>query len=189
MGKNIKANISSYKDKYINGKYRDNKNKIAPIKTVLESAHLTAEKTLVKLMTINREYYNIIKSRLYPKDFLNYECNTMVNIIYDAYERNQELDSIDSEYIIKNLETKNDIDSIIIDEIIGMNVDFLSENKDYLIEELIKTIKYYNLKFKREQIANEIREIETNKDKKELERLKALCLELTKLDKELKAHI
>ena len=69
LGRDSKINATFYKDKYINGRNRHNKNKIMPIKIVLEPAHLTAEKTLLRLMIKDRNYYAIIKNHLGKEDF------------------------------------------------------------------------------------------------------------------------
>ena len=106
LGKNHSQDRRFYKDKYINTRYRNNKNKIMPIKIVLESAHLTAEKTLIKLMIKNRNYYDIIKKYLSREDFLNYECNVLANIIFDKYQNNSQLLRLNSSVILEELKVR-----------------------------------------------------------------------------------
>lgn len=191
IGKNSKINTTFYKDKYINGRNRYNKNKIMPIKTVLEPAHLTAEKTLIRLMIKNREYYSIIKGHLVEEDFLNYEHNTLANIIFNEYEDNPDLTELTPKLIIDKLGKMEDIDHDLINEIIDMSVEFLPDDKNKLIEDLIERIKYSKLKIKRKEILKEIQQIESKKEKNEgdVKKFRLLCLELTKLDKKLKSHI
>lgn len=190
LGKKFNSSTTIRRDKYINGKYRDNKNEIKPIKTVLEPAHLTAEKTLVKMMIKNRNYYNIIKEHLTMEDFFNYECRTLVGIICDEYENNQELVELDSSNLLEDLKGY-EMDVNILGQIIDGNTEFLPEDRIKLIDDLVKTIKYYNLKIERERVTKRIQEIESSRDSEEgvVEEFKLLCLKLTELDKKLKSHI
>ncbi|WP_035143048.1 DNA primase [Schnuerera ultunensis] len=190
-GRDYKGNTSFYKDKYINGRNRYNKNKIMPIKTVLEPAHLTAEKTLIRLMIKNKEYYNVIRSYLGREDFLNYEHNILANIIFKEYETNSDLTELAPKLIIDKLGKEENLDYNLIYEIMDIDVDFLPDNKHKLIEDLIKRIEYSKLEMTRKEILKEIQEIESKKRKDEgdVEKFKSLCLELTKLDKKLKSHI
>lgn len=191
LGKKFKSGITIHKDKYINTKNRHNKNDIMPIKNVLGSAYLTAEKTLVKLMIENRSYYNIIKKHLRKEDFLNYEYNILTKIISDEYENNPHFKEIDTEIIMDKIRNEDNIDFSSIDEVLNMNINFLSEEKNKFIEDMIHTIKDYKLKMKRKKITEKIKEIESKKEKDEgdVEEFKLLCLKLTEIDKKLKSHI
>lgn len=191
LGRDSKINATFYKDKYINGRNRHNKNKIMPIKIVLEPAHLTAEKTLLRLMIKDRNYYAIIKNHLGKEDFLNYEHNILANIIFNEYENNSQLTELANKIIMDRLNKEKDIDYNLIDEIMKIDVGFLPDNKNKLIEDLVKRIRYSKLKIKRKEIIKGIQEIESKKGKDEgdVEKFKLLCLELTKLDRELKSHI
>jgi DNA primase len=192
LGTNYKNGKTIYKDKYINAKYRDNKSKIMPIKNILDPAHLTAEKTLLKLMMENRNYYNMIKDQLAKEDFLNYECNIIANIIFNEYRGNSQLIQIDSQFILERLKNHdNNIDYTIINDIINRNFDFLPEDKVKLVEDLVKTIEYSKLKIKRKELTKLIQEIESKKDKDEgdVDKFKSLCLELTELDRKIKSYI
>lgn len=189
FGNSYKSNTRIYKDKYINGKNRYNKNKILPVKAVLEPAHLKAEKNLLKLMIQNVDYYKRIKRSLDREDFFNYECKNLVNIIYDEYENNPGLTKLSIGLIINKLEDKDDIDYEIIDEI--FNIDIVTEDINKLIEDSINTVNYFKLKIERESLANKIKELDLKKEKKkeDVEELRSLCIRLTELDKELKTHM
>ncbi|GMG96057.1 DNA primase [Tepidimicrobium xylanilyticum] len=190
LGNNYKNESSFSKDKYIIGRNRYNKSKIAPIKAVLEPAHLTAEKMLIRLMLESRSYYNIIKGYLNEEDFLNYESNILAKIIFDEYEKKVDLIKIANDFILVKLKQEKDLDYDLIYEIMDLNVGVLPENKNTLIKDLIKRIKISKLEMERKKILNEIKEIESKnvKDEGDVERFKLLCLELTKLDKELQSH-
>mgnify|MGYP000856876680 FL=1 len=191
VGRNDKNDSTFYKDKYRNGRNRHNKNKITPIKMVLKPAHLTAEKILIRLMIENRQYYNRIKEDLGREDFLNYEINILAHIIFDEYEKNPNKMNIDLNYIYDKLKDEKDLDYDLINEIMELNVELLSEDKRKLIEDLIHRVRMWKLKMDREKILKELKEIESKKQKDEgdVNRFKSLCLELTKLDKKLKSHM
>mgnify|MGYP000932157080 FL=1 len=158
---------------------------------MLESAHLTAEKTLLKLMIENKDYYEKIRKQLNKEDFLNYECSIIANIVFEEYSNDPQLAQIDSKFILERLKNEENIDLSIINEIIDKKFDFLPEDKDKLIEDLVGTIEYSKLKIKRKKIMEKIQEIESKKDKGEgdVYKFKSLCSELTELDRMIKSYI
>ncbi len=190
FGKNYKGNTTIYKDKYIKKGYRDNKSKIIPIKIVLEPAHLTAEKTLIKLMMENYEYFNIIKEYLKEEDFFSYECNVLACFIFEQYENNKQLTQIDTNSILEKIKNIKNIDMTVIEEILSNEVSFSHEDKYVVIKDLINTVEFSKLKLEREQVAKEIQRIEASKDKDEgdVNELKLLCLRLTEIDKQLESY-
>lgn len=189
LGRNLKASRNNSRDKYINSRYRDNKNAIMPIKTILGSAYLTAEKTLIKMMIENRNYYNIIKEHLDSEDFLNHECKTLGRIIYNEYYNDQELEELDASDLSENLKN-TEVDFDIIDQILDKNTEFLPEDRIKLIDDLLQRIKYYRLKIEREEITKRIQQIESDRNSKDgaIDEFKSLCLKLKELDKKLKSH-
>lgn len=190
LGGNFKGNKIIRRDKYINREYRNNKSKIIPIKTVLEPAHLTAEKTLIKLMIESYEYFDIIKNHLKEKDFLNYECNILANHIYRQYEGNKQLTRIDTNLILEKVKSKDNVDMAIIEEILSKEMLFIPEDKHVLIRDLIDTVEYSKLKLERKRITEEIKKIETDNEKSQGNgsHFKSLCLKLTEIDKQLEAY-
>lgn len=190
FGKNYKGNTTIYKDKYIKKGYRDNKSKIIPIKIVLEPAHLTAEKTLIKLMMENYEYFNIIKEYLKEEDFFSYECNVLACLIFEQYENNKQLTQIDTNSILEKIKNIKNIDMTVIEEILSNEVSFSHEDRYVVIKDLINTVEFSKLKLEREQVAKKIQRIEASKDKDEgdVNELKLLCLRLTEIDKQLESY-
>lgn len=190
FGKNYKGNTTIYKDKYIKKGYRDNKSKIIPIKIVLEPAHLTAEKTLIKLMMENYEYFNIIKEYLKEEDFFSYECNVLACFIFEQYENNKQLTQIDTNSILEKIKNIKNIDMTVIEEILSNEVSFSHEDRYVVIKDLINTVEFSKLKLEREQVAKKIQRIEASKDKDEgdVNELKLLCLRLTEIDKQLESY-
>lgn len=191
MGETI--NIGSkaiLKDKYINNNNRNNKDKIIPVKLVLEPAHLLAEKSLIRIMIKDRKNFDKIKSYLIPSDFIDDECRELARIIYDIYNNEDHINAVSENDLIELLENINGIDMGKIKEILEMNINISLDEKNKAIEDLIETVKYSKLKIRRKEIAEEIHNIDSKKDKDEgdVERFKRLCLELVEIDKELKLH-
>lgn len=189
FGNGYKSNITISRDKYISGKNRHNKSVISPVKAVLESAHLKAEKKLIKLMIKNVDYYKTIRKHLKKEDFSSYECKVLANIIYDEYDHNPNISDLEVQLIRDKLKDVDGIDFQVLDEI--ANMDILAEDMDKLIEDLTNTINYFKLKMDRNSVANRIKELDLKKDKSkgDVEELRRLCVRLTELDKELKTHM
>lgn len=188
LGTNYNRNPGSSKDKYINSRYRNNnKNKIMPVKNILEPAHLTTEKTLIKLMMEDKAYFNLIMKDLDVEDFLNYECNILANVIFKQYAEDSEEIKLDSEIILKQLENRHNINIDMINEIINKDINYLPENKTELIDDLLNTIRRSKLKIKRKEIGKMIKEIESkeNKDKADEDEINLLFLKLTEINIEL----
>lgn len=190
FNKNYSFNSSIAKDKYINGKNRNNKNSISPVRTVLESAHLTAEKTLIRLMLKNRDYFNLISRNLTNEDFYKYEYRLLVEIIFTEYEDNLQLMELDIEDMMIRLKDKRNVDFTVLEELNNLDIDDEYVDINKLIGDLINTVKYYKLTIKRKEIVERINEFERKEkvDKEDVEEFKKLCLKLTELDKELKPH-
>ncbi|NLJ77924.1 MAG: toprim domain-containing protein, partial [Tissierellia bacterium] len=190
LGKELARGGGNPRDKYINRKYRDNKNKITPIQTVLEPAHLIAEKTLVKLMVDDRNYYNIIRDNLNSKDFFDHECRILVDIISQRYEGDGNLLRLDISDLVEGLE-EHELDPNILDRIGVGDIKSLPEDKARSIDELLVTIEYYKLRMKRDRINERIQYIESKGDlgAGEIEEINRLCLELTELNKELRSYM
>ena len=171
-------------------KYRNNKDKIIPVKLVLEPADLLAEKSLIKIMLKDRKNFGKIKSYLMPNDFIDDECRELARIIYDIYNNEDHINAISENDLIEPLENINGIDMGKIKEILEMNINISLDEKNKAIEDLIETVKYSKLKIRRKEIAEEIHNIDSKKGKDEgdVERFKRLCLELAEIDKELKLH-
>jgi len=177
------------RDKYINGKYRDNKNGITPIKTVLEPAHLKAEKTLVRLMIEDRSYYDILKEELVLGDFFDYECRILADIIFHMYKADRSLIKLDIADLLEALK-EHDVNPDILDRIMTENIDYISENKTKAIDELLETVQYCKLKIERDEIERRIQKLESNKDmeNEDVNKINGLLLELMELNRKLKFY-
>lgn len=175
------------KDKYINTNYRYNKDKIIPVRSVLESGHLVAEKTIINLIFKDEKSFEKIKRHIKPEDFMNYECRHLANYIYKSYEDNEELNK---ERLIEYLDDIVDVDLDKVLEILELDINVSDENIDKIIQDLIETLISSKLKFERKKITEQIHKIDIKKEKDErdVEKLKRLCSELVEIDKKLKLH-
>ena len=184
LGKNTN-NITYVKDKYINRNYRNNKDKIIPVKNILEPAHIKAEKCIIYLLMKDIKIFNEIKEEIKPNDFMNYECIELAKFIFSYYENNEKFDLKE---LISFFDNREDIDYKKIEEILNQNINISDENMHIVIEDLIGTIKESKLKERRNEIIKEIKKLDTKKDKDErdVERFEKLCMELLEIDREMK---
>lgn len=181
------SNRTVPKDKYINTNYRYNKDKIIPIKSILESSQLVAEKAIVNLIFKNKKSFEKVKIHINPEDFVDYECRYLSKFIYESYEGEKELSK---EGLIDYFNDIDDIDSEKILEIIKLEINTSDENINKMTDDLIETMISSKLKIKREKITEQIHKIDIKEEKDEMdvEKLKQLCSELVKIDRELKLH-
>lgn len=173
------------KDKYINKGLRYNKDKIEPVNVSPESGHLKAEKLLLKLMIANKSYFDIINRYLTIEDFLNYECSTIAEIVFKEYDLKPQLNSIDQEFIFKNIENKEELDQNILEEILIQDAQFLSEDMDKIIEDSIKTLNFSKLKLELDNVTKKIQEF----DGENMEEFKALSIRQMELKNQLESYI
>ncbi|RKD34720.1 DNA primase [Thermohalobacter berrensis] len=179
------ANFKTKKaDKYRKYNYRNNnKDRINPVKYMLEPGHLNAEKNLLNLIINDKTIFKKINSYFTPDDFSDEVHKKLANIIYNKYKSN--IENIDASEIL-NLFTEKEKSKV--KEVFDLENDFKQNEK--AIKDFINRIQYYKLKLKRDEIKKQISLLESKKEKSkgEVEKFKQLCLELIKIDKELKLH-
>ncbi len=177
---------SIIKDKYINNNYRNNnKYNILPVKYNLEPGHLIAEKSLLNFILQDKKMFNYTKDKFRPDDFLNHVYRRAAEIIYDIYNKEEE---IDLDKIIIHFEGE-ELEEL--KEVIDLKIEFDEDEKIRAIDDYIKKINYYELKIRKNDIKDTIAEIQNNKAKikGDVEKLiRELCLEIIEIDKELKLH-
>lgn len=177
---------SNTKDKYINTNYRNNnKYNILPVKYNLEPGHLIAEKNLLNFIIHDKTIYNHIKDKFRPDDFLNHIYRRAAEFIYDIYDNGEEFeqDRITIHFEGEELEK--------LMEVFRLKFDFDEDEKIKAADDYIKKIYYYELKIKKNDIKEQIAEIQNNKAKIEGDvgkLIKQLCVEIIDIDKELKLH-
>ena len=179
-------NTKNSKDKYINRGFRHNKDKIKPVNMVPESGYLKAEKTLIKLMIANKSYFDIIEKYLAIEDFLNYECQFLAKIISNEYNSNTQLTSIEPQFLLDNM---GDVDIDFLKEILNQNIDFLSEDIDETIKDLVKTINFSRIKIELDDVTRKIQEMGHSLNRENIEEFKALSLRQVELKNKLESYI
>lgn len=178
---------TNYQNKYKNKKYRKYSEGINPVNSVLEEAHLKAEKTLIKLMIENKSIYDNVNILIKPKEFMSLECREIASIVYEMYEEEK---SIDKRLLLERVESKGEVKLDDVIEILNMDIIIPNDSINKLIEDLIDTINYSKLKIRRKSIMDKIKKIDNKKDKKErdVKILKELSSEILKIDREMKLH-
>lgn len=181
FGNNIKIKENrSFKE---NRNFRE-KTIISPIKTMLPAGSLTAEIDLIKLMIYDKDYFDIINKEIYLEEYENYECRELLQIMKELYKENEDLDE---DILYKRVKEVSNINIQLINTISERRINFLPENVDQMIRDLVNTLKINKLEFKRNNIRKEIEELERKQEKDPIEEEKflKLCMELTNLNKEL----
>ncbi len=172
------------KDKYIYGKYRHNNiDRIIPVKHNLQSGHLKAEKSLLKLIILNKDIYILVKDRFKAVNFLDESHKRIASVVYQAYEEGKMVnDDILNHFEGKELE--------IINSILSVDIPLEGQEKIKAVEDYIKKIEIHKLKIKKSNIKNKIRLLEENNqnNKEENSELRNLRLELSSIDRQLKSH-
>lgn len=179
------SQISSItKDKYINVNYRNNnKSNILPVKYNLEPGHLMAEKKLLYFILNDKGIYEYVKDKFRPEDFLNRVYRRTAEIVYELYSNGEKINSEDIVIYFEGEELEK------LKEVLMLELDFDEDEKLKAVEDYIKKIYYYELKIKKNDIKEQIAEIQNNKAriKGDVEKLiKQLCIEIIEIDKELK---
>lgn len=174
-----KRNTSQYK----NERSRD-KNKIPPQKTILPSGDLIAELDLIKLSLYDKEFYDIISEEISLDEFNNKECKEIFSTAKTLYKEN---DIIDKEIILEQLEQIPEIDIKLVNEVLSAEMNFLPENIDQIIEDLIDKKKISKVESRRNFVSERIKKLEIKKDKssEEEDEFLKLCIELIDLNKKL----
>ena len=184
FGKNIrKENNQNYKNQFQKNK-KDPRESIYPVRTTLISGNLRAEIDLIKLMIFSKQYYEVIISKIKLDEFKNFECRQILNMINELYLEDE---NIDEDLLYSNIKNLPNINLELIDTISKKRINFLPENVEQMIEDLINTLNTSKIELQRDNIKKEIEKLEKqqNKDSKEEEKLLKLCIELINLNKEL----
>lgn len=160
------------------------KNPGRPERTVLPSGDLMAEIDLIKLSLYDREFYDIISREISLEEFNNRECREIFSITNALYQIS---DSIDKMIILENLREIKNLDMKIVNNIVNSKVNFLPENIDQIIEDLIYKKKTSKVETRRDFVSSKIKSLEIKEDKssQEEEEFLSLCMELIELNKTL----
>lgn len=178
---------NSYNESYGNQYNRNTKyNKVAilPVKTILPSATLIAEIDLIKLMSFDKGYFDILIEEEILNDLENFECREILNIMKELYLKEE---SLNEDLLYKRVKEVPNINIELVNTISERRINFLPENVEQMIEDLLNTLKINKIESKRNITKSRIKELERkeNKDSLEIEEVANLCIELINLNKEL----
>lgn len=182
--KEVKGN---YNNKFNNSKknVKIEKRNIGTINYKIKSAHIKAEVDLIKLMIADKEYFYIIRDKLLEEGFSNFACRKTYDLIKKEYKSKE---SIDIDELAKEA-LEIGIDENIIKKLSQESLEYKPTNIEQVIDDLTDTLLVNNLEEKRKEVIEAIRDFENNLEKLEndKEHFKALCIELTSLNNEIKS--
>ena len=180
-GNTIKTPYRNKRDS-LNSKSKD---KIYPVQTKMISGNIKSEIDLIKLMLEDKDYYESIIERINIEHFANYECNELFRIIIKEYNK---IDSINADDLFSQVEKIENINMKIIRSIKDRKLKFQPTDMEQVITDLTNNLILYKLETKRDEIISQITTLEKKADKSEDENAHfiALCMELPKINKEIK---
>lgn len=154
--------------------------KIVPIKTVLPSANITAEIDLIKIMLYNREYHNKLKDMNIESYIFDKNIKT---ILFKMDEIYRDTEIIEEDRFLDNM--KGHTDPQLIEQIRLRKIQISRENLSQMVKDLIRTIELYQMENKRNEIKQEIKNLEevTDKTQEEKANLDNLCIRLIEINK------
>lgn len=153
----------SYNNKFVPKPYnslrnvKNIKNDIKPVKTILPAGQLKAEMDLIRLMMLEKDYFDIITQKLSIDDFTSLECKHIYELLMISYENEETIE--EKVLFDKILEIPN-LSNGRIKSIFENRVNFQPSNIDQIIQELIDTIISNNLLNKRKALILKIEELE-----------------------------
>ena len=135
-------------------------------------------------MIFDKEYFDILIREVSLDEYENLECREILKIMIELYQKAEDLDE---DLLYKRVKELPGIDTGLLSLIFERPINFLPENIDQMIKDLITTLKINKLETKRNNIKKEIEELERKsvRNSNEDERFLKLCIELTNLNKEL----
>ncbi|MGN9164612.1 DNA primase [Tissierellaceae bacterium HCP3S3_D8] len=157
---------------------------IEPVRYKITSGYLKAELDLIRLMIDDRDYFNLISDKLSIDDFSSVECKKIYRLIDEEYNASNLL-RIDN---IVEFAKDSDIDIDLINFIAKNEVKYETTIMEDIIRDLINTVIHNNLEKQRQEVLNSIEVLEKKQEKDEEENryFIDLCLELTRLNNEIK---
>ncbi|NLN15182.1 MAG: DNA primase [Tissierellia bacterium] len=168
-----------------NFKSQQRKPKISPVDTKVVSASMKAELDLIILMMEDRDYFDLIEESLDNIDyFTNEDFKSLYQIIKASYNGKT---SLDREGVL-DLYAKENPDPKILETVRNHQINYQLTRIEEIIGDLINTLKYNKLEKERNKILKQIEVLENkvNRSKEEEVALLNYCLELTRLNKEIK---
>lgn len=141
----------------------------------LEMAYKKAERLILNLCIKDNELYKYISTKIMPKDFITDEYKKSAEYIFNKCEKGEKVDANDL-----LVEFENDKD---ISEIASIFIEYdYTEDLYKLADDLIKTLKRYNIENKINEINGLIKKYEQENN---IEKSAALSREIIELRKQL----
>lgn len=180
----IRRKSGRNKPRFRSNSIENKRPEISPVKHKITSGNLKAEFNLIRLMIEDRDYFEFISSKLSFDDFSSRECREIFKYIKEEFSTSDFLKIED----IRNKAKINNIDTELFNSIIEMEIKYEPTNIEEIMKDLINTVIYKNLENKRQDILKKIETIEKKMEKsqEEYDNFKNLCLELTRLNNEIK---
>ena len=132
------------------------------------------EKLLIKLMLEERELISRIRMSLEPADFLDERISRIVSVMFDLMEQGK---NIETSNLINYL---NDTDTLQVICESTFLPEISAQNKDRVIDDCIQRLKSEKLKFKKQQLHDQIKTAQHLGDEEKLHRLMREFQHLTK---------
>lgn len=123
------------------------------------------EKLLIKLMLEEKEFIGQIRQHLDPGDFHDEKTSKLVSVLFDLFGQGKD---IDPSNLINYFDDDESMRFICESSISSEET---TENRDRVLEDCIRRLKSRRLSLMREQLQNEIKFAEKNKDYDKLDKL------------------
>ncbi|TDT51085.1 DNA primase [Fonticella tunisiensis] len=140
-----------------NNKRNLNDNVIRINTVVIEPAYKKAERQLLKFSVLNKDYFDYIRNKINPDEFITFHFKKAAKLIFHKQEKGEKFTPND---ILKDFHDKTEIDdvsSIFVD-------DGEKEDEFKVIDDYIKTIKKINIENRINEITLSIKKYEEEKD-------------------------
>lgn len=182
FGKAMNSNYNN-QGQFNRGQLKEFKN-ILPVKTILPSATLTAEIDLIKLMSFDKKYYDILINEEVLNELENFECSEILKEMNRLY---MDSETLDEDLLYKKVKEVPEINIDLVKTISERQINFLPENVEQMITDLINTLNINKIEFKRNLVKKQIEDLEKKeeKDPEELKSFAELCVKLIDLNKEI----
>ncbi|AOT68505.1 DNA primase [Geosporobacter ferrireducens] len=157
-----------------------NKYNIESIQPTEKLGYLEAERGILKLMLMNKQYFNNVVSTFPELNFTDPVHKKIAKLVARAYEDMDviDMDSLMNQLDINEITILHNIKKVIIPE----------DNTQKALIDFMNQIQKFDLMKRKKDIETELKEMEKkeNKSQMEIARIRELCIQLEKILKELK---
>ncbi len=159
------------------------KNHMDPIHSKLPPGGIKAEIDLIKLMIKDKDYFEYISKHLHLDKITSPECKYIYSLLNLLYK---DVEIIDKEVLLYQILEIPNLDRNLIDNIFLNDLEYQPTNINQVIDDLVNTVIYSNLKNQERDLLIKIEELDKkDRNVEEDEVLKKLLWDLIVLKKEL----